>query len=320
MIRIGIIGAGPNAAGHAKYYGSCPRTKLIAVADPDAVRADKVASECSTKSCRDFTEFLGDVDAVVISSPNFLHLQHAVESARAGRHVYCEKPMGVTGDEARQIAEAINKAGVKSAVGFSVRFDPTIQTAMKMISDGKIGRLISVWSRRLTYSNFSGARGWRADHSKSGGIMLEINVHELDWMMAVGGPVKGVFAQMRAEEPAGPRRNDYIWFTLMFDSGAVGSHEGSWHSAAANYFRGLYGDKGAAYTDEWGGKIYHAIPGVKDRTEVALEPKFDLRGHFLDCIEKGAEPVADVNWGLKVMTVAEAIFKSAAENEVVRLD
>lgn len=317
MIRIGIIGAGPNAAGHAKYYRDCPRAKVVAVADPNTEAGKKLAEECAAKAVPDFREFLGDVDAVIVSSPNFLHKDHAIACASAGKHVYCEKPMGLSALDAKGIADAVNAARVKSAVGFSVRISNVIQTLDRLRREERFGQVISVWSRRLFYMDPSKTQGWRKDHSKSGGLLLEVNVHELEWMMALGGEVESVYARFASDKP-GPRSNDHCWFTLNFKGGAVGQHEGSWLSAMPSYARGMHGTGGGATTDEWGSKLFFAVPG-KNRDEIPLDPAFDLRGNFLDGIEKGAPLYADVNWGLKVMSVAEGIFESAQKQEVVRL-
>lgn len=316
MIRVGIIGAGGNAAGHARYFAACARSRVVAVADIDAERAAALASECGATPVADYRAFLADVDAVVVSSPNFLHREHALAAAAAGRHVYCEKPMGLSGAEAGEIAAAVRAAGVASVVGFSVRFAPNVQGMIRRAREGAVGRLRSVFSRRIVHIDPAQMPAWRRDHGRSGGVLLEINVHELDWMMWLGGEVRRVYARMRCDGDRGARGNDHLWFTLDFAGDAVGTHEGSWHGHAVNFYRGCSGDGGALATDEWGNGLLHTAAGQK-RVAVEPDPAFDLRGHFLDCVEGRAEPVADVGWGLKLMTVAEAIFESARTGQAV---
>jgi predicted dehydrogenase len=153
MIRIGMIGAGPNATGHAKYYHQSPRTDVVAVADVDTQRAQTLADLVQARPTDDYTRMLSDVDAVVISSPNFLHAAQAVTCAQAGLAVYCEKPMGVDLQEARRIADAVAENNVASAVGFSVRFGPVVQTMQRYLRQGRLGQAISLWSRRITYAD-----------------------------------------------------------------------------------------------------------------------------------------------------------------------
>lgn len=96
MIRIGVIGAGPNATDHAQYYHQSPRTQVVAVDDPNMARAQVLAAECGADALADYQEFLDRVDAVVVASPNFLHKEQAIESANARKHIYCEKPRGLS--------------------------------------------------------------------------------------------------------------------------------------------------------------------------------------------------------------------------------
>jgi predicted dehydrogenase len=317
LIKIGIIGAGPNAAGHATYYHASPRARVVAVADPAGERAAALAEQCDAKAIPDFHDFLDQVDAVVVSSPNFLHRDHAIACAAAGRHLFCEKPVGLNLGEAREIAAAVDEAGVKSMVGFSVRFTDTLQTMQRIVRAGDIGEIVGLCSRRLAYFPPGSGPGWRLDHARSGGILLEVSIHELDWIMALGGDIDSVYARTWAAEP-GPRSNDQIWVTMNFKAGAVGYHEGSWSSATANYYRSVQGTRGGLCTDEWGSTVFHAPMGA-DRVAVDRDPTFDLRGNFLDCIEHGAVPVADIHWGVKVMAVAEAVYESARSGTVAKV-
>ena len=324
MIRIGVIGAGNNGFRHAQYYKESPRTELVAIADPNAEIAQPRADEVGCKLVPDVTDFLGDVDAVVISSPNHLHVPHVQSVTGAGKHVWCEKPMGLTRDDAEAIVDAVRAAGVRSTVGFSVRFGENLQTMIRMVNEGQVGEILSIWSRRLAGSTamdrVAAAKDkthWRLDPAKSGGVLYEINVHELDWMMWLGGEVQTVYARKFACDEH-PRANDHIWITLDFAGRAVGTHEGSWIAPIGNYYRGLQGGEGTLDTQEWGNTVQYTRRG-EERVELELDDAFDLRGHFLDCIEHGAEPVADVEWGRKVMIVADAVIESANSGQLVKL-
>lgn len=312
MINIGVIGAGQNAAGHVRYYAQNPRAKVICIADPALDRAQSLAGSCGARAVADYRSFLDSVDAVIITSPNFLHAEQAVTCAAAGKHIYCEKPMGLSLSDARHIAAAVKEAKVASQIGFSVRFTPEARTMQRVANSGELGKIVSVCSRRLMYINPAG-EGWRADQRLSGGLLYEINIHELDWMMAVGGPVRSVFARTWTAEPSiaqSPRSNDQLWITLQFASGATGMHEGSWISPIPCFYRSVQGTQAGMNTSEWGDKLYHANSG-ENRTDVVADPPFDLRDNFLDAIEQRGPATADVQWGIKVMAVAEAVIESA---------
>jgi predicted dehydrogenase len=313
MIRIGIIGAGPNAAGHARYFATCPRTKLVAIADPALPLAEALARELSARAVSDFNAFLDDVDAVVVSSPNFLHREHAVAVARAGKHLFCEKPMGLDLAEARAIAAAVRAAKVASQVGFSPRCAPNLQAMARRARAGDFGTLLSATSHRLMWMDHSKTAGWRADPAKSGGLLMEINIHELDWLMFVGGPVESVSAKSWSAKPGHRLANDHLWVTLQFANGAVGRHEGGWLSPLPNYYRSVIGTAGAANTDEWGGHCYLYAIG-KDRTDADPGPAFDLRADFLDACEGRGPAACDADWGVQVTAVAEATLLSASRD------
>lgn len=319
MIRIGIIGAGPNAAGHAKYFSKSGRARLVAVADVDLPRAEALATECGgAQAVGDYREFLDRVDAVVISSPNFLHRDQAVAAARAGKHVYCEKPMGLTVPEAQDIVDAVTEAGVKSAVGFSVRFDKTTQTMARLLREGSLGKLVSVCSRRLMMIPLP-TGGWRADPRKSGGLLMEINIHEIDWILSMGGELQSLYARRyTAQNTADPLANDHLWVTFNFANGAIGSHEGGWQSPVIQFFRSVSGTEGGISTDEWGNTLYRWKLD-KSRDTLPPDAPFDLRGHFLDCIEHDATPVADVRCGLRVTQVCAAVLESCASGQPVTM-
>lgn len=263
----------------------------------------------------DYQSFLSDVDAVVVASPNFLHKEQAVTCARAGKHVYCEKPMGLSFQDASEIDAAVRTAGVRSQVGFSVRFDPTIQTMARLAREGRFGRLVSVASRRLMWMDPSKAAGWRKDPWLSGGLLMEINIHEIEWMMFVGGPVKSVYARVHKLQEH-PRANDHLVVTLGFESGATGAHEGSWIASTPMFWRQVMGLEGGANTNEWGNQLYVAKPG-QGRVETPTDAAFDVRGDFLRAIETGGSTTADTAYALRVMAVAEAILESGATGRVV---
>lgn len=311
MIRIGIIGAGPNAAGHARYYAASPRTTLVAIADPATGRAATLATACGCRHVPDFRAFLGEVDAVVVSSPNFLHAEHALAVCAAGRHLYCEKPMGLSLAEADAIAAAVRRAGVASQVGFSPRCSGNLRAMARRARAGEFGRLVAVTSRRLMNGDPMATTGWRADPALSGGLLMEINIHELDWMMQVAGPVAAVSARTWSARPGHPRANDRVWTTLTFAGGAHGVHEGGWMSPVANFYRAVEGDAGGAQTDEWGNRLM-LCPRLANRIDTEPDPDFDLRGNWLDAIAGTAVAEADASWARGVMAVGEAVFASAA--------
>ena len=318
MIRIGIIGAGNNAAGHARYYAKSGRATVAAIADPAGAARGPLCGEIGCRGVAAFRELLDDVDAVVVSSPNFLHRDHAVACAAAGKHVYVEKPMGLSLGEAREIRDAVSDAGVASAVGFSVRLAGNVRAMLRRVREGDVGTLIGVRSIRSMKFPDETFDGWRGDPAKSGGVLMEINLHELDWIALIGaeaeagghggGRVSRVFAR-RAAGADHPRANDHAWLLFDYEHGGHGTHEASWRCPDMSFHRGVWGTEAGLHTGEWGNDLHRRDPAGT----AAVEPDepFDLRGHWLDRIEGRADDArCGVDWGLKVMSIAEAAVRS----------
>ena len=119
------------------HYPQLPAARLIGVADPEAERRDEAVSRFGfERSVADWRELLDDpaVDAVSVTAPNQWHRQIATAAAAAGRHVWVEKPVGLTAADAGAVARAIQDAGVQSCVGFNYRHVPAIRQARELIA------------------------------------------------------------------------------------------------------------------------------------------------------------------------------------------
>jgi predicted dehydrogenase len=319
MIRLGLIGAGPNGAGNVRnlleHEGRC---RLMAVADPNQAAAARVAAEYGGQAVTDYRDFLATVDAVVISSPNFLHAEQAVACAEAGKHVWIEKPMALSTADADRIVAAVQRAGVVSMVGFSVRFDAVQKRMREVLDAGTIGQVFSIWSRRMTWSDPAKRQGWRSSFAQSGGLMSEIVAHEIDWIVDVMGAPSSVHCRVASQLHDAPGANDHVWMTLGFGAEATGSIEASMMAQIADFYRGMVGDKGSLFTARWGQDLH--LQTSRDKTEV-LEAKtsFDKFGHFLDAIEGRCETVADANCGRRVVAITEKALESALSGQVVKI-
>ena len=319
MIRIGVIGAGPNGTGNAtRLAGLKQRCRVVAVVDPNAAAAGTLADTLGAKALTDYNEMLDAVDAVVISSPNFLHAEQAVACAEAGKHIWIEKPMALNTADADRIVAAVECAGVHSFIGFSVLFDPAIWRMRELVKAGGIGDLLSIWSRRMAFSDPAGRSSWRHDYSKSGGHISELLAHELHWIMDLAGMPRTVYCRKASRTHADPRDNEHLWITLGFGGEATGTLEGSQMSRVPDYYRGVLGSTAGLCTQDWGRQLM-LFRGPKDAQQITPLPPFDKHAHFLDVLE-GAEPsLADARSGRAVVYVSEKAIESALSGSVVKL-
>ena len=173
---------------------------LVAVADEVPGRAESAADQFGFASAtRDWRDVLADprVEAVSITAPNFLHREIAVAAALAGKHLWVEKPVGLTADDARAVAAAANAAGVQGAVGFNYRHAPAVVAAQQMLADGEIGAVTH--ARVRLFSDYAahpeGALSWRYERARGGsGVLGDLASHGVDLVRYLLGEVAALVA------------------------------------------------------------------------------------------------------------------------------
>lgn len=224
----------------ARHAGAVNRAghELAVVVGRRQEAADALASKHGARGTTDYASVLADksIDAMIVATPTFAHREFAVAAAEAGKHVFCEKPIALTLEDGRAILDACRKAGVRLGVGHSLRYFPSYVNATAMVKAGKIGKPGVVRSAR--YNRFPrGGNNWFADVTKSGGVILDLNIHDFDWLRWTFGEVSSVFTRMKSGV-------DYAYaLTVMrFDDGTICHVEGSW---AHNGFRAAYEIAGA---------------------------------------------------------------------------
>ncbi|HPO91573.1 MAG TPA: Gfo/Idh/MocA family oxidoreductase, partial [Victivallales bacterium] len=306
MIRIALIGAGPNGAGNVKKLIATGRTSLVGVADINLLAAKKIAQEfgkSNTRVSENFQDIIDPADIVVISSPNFLHCEHAVTCAKAGKHLWIEKPMALSINEADQICSAVEQNKVKTFIGFSVRFSPFSVFMKEKVSSGEIGEIRSIWSRRLCLLNIPKGH-WRKEYIKSGGVMSELIAHEIDWLIDIAGMPESVYCRKQSDLNDNICANDHVWLTFAFPNGATGTIEGSQNSLISDYYKGIIGSRGSIYDRAWGTELYMTDENAKEH-RIETTKAFDKYSHFLDVVEGKTDSVADVFYGRKIVEISE---------------
>ncbi|MGW0498344.1 Gfo/Idh/MocA family protein [Streptomyces sp. NPDC003007] len=260
------------------HYPQLPLVpQLIAVAEEVPGRAEEAAAQFGFASAtRDWREVAADprVRAVSITAPNFLHREIGVAMAEAGKHVWIEKPVGLTAEDAGAVADAVAAAGVQGAVGFNYRNAPAVEAARELIASGEIGTVTHV--RVRLFSDYAahpeGALTWRYERERGGsGVLGDLASHGVDLARHLLGDITSltadtaVFLPERAR-PAGataghsratggelgPVENeDYVSCLLRFASGARGVLEACRVSVGEqnNYGFEVHGTEGAVFWD-----------------------------------------------------------------------
>ncbi|ASQ92531.1 Gfo/Idh/MocA family oxidoreductase [Streptomyces sp. 11-1-2] len=284
-LGVAVVGFGWMGRVHTQAYVRLPhhfpqlsvRPELVAVADEVPGRAEEAAGRYGfATAVRDWQEVAADprIQAVSIAAPNFLHREIGIAMARAGKHIWIEKPVGLTADDARAVAAAVAEAGVQGAVGFNYRNAPAVQTARAMIAAGEIGTVTH--ARVRLFSDYAahpeGALTWRYERARGGsGVLGDLASHGVDLARFLLGEIDAltadtaVFVPERARPTGataghtratggelGPVENeDYVSCLLRFTSGARGVLEACRVSVGEQNTYGfeIHGTKGAVFWD-----------------------------------------------------------------------
>ncbi len=226
MLRVGLVGAGFMGAHHAAGWAATPATLAgVLSLDPAAVRS--LVGRYGGRAYASLDELISDVDVVDICTPTHLHYEMVLKAAAAGKHVVCEKPLARTIAQAEEMIAACEQAGVKLLVAHVVRYFPQYAQAKALVERGEIGEVAVV---RLTRASFRPKRAldnWFLDSEKSGGMLLDLMLHDFDYARWIAGEVDTVFARsVSATRPDAP--GDYALAILRHRSGAISNLESAW--------------------------------------------------------------------------------------------
>ena len=229
MKRIGIIGSGGMGGWHASHWRTLPIT-LAGFYDADAARAQAAATQHGGQAFASLDDLLAACDIVDICTPPADHAPSAIAAARAGRHIVCEKPIARSLADAQAMIDACDAAGVRLFIAHVVRFFPEFARARKVLESGAIGQLGVARSVRGGAPPAHSA--WFADFAQSGGVILDVAIHDIDYLRSLCGDVRRVFARGLSFRGLPV---DHALITLRFASGAIGHIEASWAFPPGNF-------------------------------------------------------------------------------------
>ncbi|MGA2570083.1 MAG: inositol 2-dehydrogenase [Terracidiphilus sp.] len=224
-LHFGIIGAGRIGKVHAETLAfRLPEAEIVSVADVSAEAAQALAARCGIpKVFASAAEVIGDagVDAVLICSPTGTHADLIVQAAKAGKHIFCEKPIAFSLAKIDEALAAVEKAGVKLQIGFNRRFDSNFARVRKAVESGEIGqpRLLQLISRDPAPPPISYIKS-------SGGIFLDMTIHDFDMArFLIGDEVEEIYtaAGVMVDPAIGEAGDvDTAMILLRFRNGVIG--------------------------------------------------------------------------------------------------
>jgi predicted dehydrogenase len=272
QIGVGLIGSGFMGKCHALGFATAARVfdlpfavDLAVIADATQELADRAAAALGfRRSTGNWRDLLTDpeVDIIDITTPNRLHYEMALEAAAAGKHLYCEKPLAATAAEAKEMAEAVELAGLESQVGFNYLKNPMVALAKEIISSGEIGEIRSFRGIHAEDYMADGetAWTWRLDPAGGGGALADVGSHIFAAARYLLGPISSLMADVETLIRQRPVRtgatqtravevDDVARMFVKFANGASGSLEASWIATGRKMQQEfeVYGSKGGIF-------------------------------------------------------------------------
>lgn len=349
--KVGIIGCGGIMKGaHTPHYVTDKRVKVVAVCDiiPERAEFARKTFFHDAATYTDYKELLKDesIDFVDICTPNYLHSIIAVDALNAGKHVFCEKPDAINVEEAMKMKEAAEKNGKQLMIMRNNRYMPVSKKIKEMADDGFFGEFYAGrcgWVRRR---GIPGKGGWFTTKEQSGGgPLIDLGVHMIDlaiWFMgnprpvAVSGNVFSKFSDADVMDSPESKFGDKVeggtfdvedlaMGMIRFDNGAVLQIEFSWASNIKEEVRfvELRGDKGGLCWKQGSAEVFYEENGKQKNKAVRAAgiPSGHVANlrHFVDVLDKKAEPVFVPDQGIDMIKILTAVYESAETGKEVLL-
>jgi len=320
-LGVAVVGFGWMGKAHSRSYRRIStlfpeRTfdvDLVVIADPVASQVEQATDGFGfQRGTADWQEAVtsDDVDVVVVAAPNMLHEPVAIAAAEAGKHVFCEKPVGGKPEQTVRIDAAAKKAGIITGVGYNYRWAPMVQYTQQLIESGELGEITNYRGRFFSMygSDPMGLLSWRFMLDEAGyGVSSDILSHSIDMAHMLVGPIEKVvgtghtfiperpigqpgrshYAKGEPGDPTGAVENeDYFGAMVVFENGARGVFETSrtiMGPESQNAFE-IYGTKGSV---KWNLEtmnelqVYLAGDTARGYTTVFAGDRYPYHGHFV---------------------------------------
>lgn len=318
MKRIGIIGAGAIGGWHAERWQRLP-VEIAGFYDVVRGAAERAVARFGGRVYESAAALAADVDVVDVCTITTAHKEGVLAAATAVKPVICEKPLARTVADCEAMIAACQSAGVPLFVAQVVRFFPQFAKAKEVLASGQLGNPGVIRTVRAGSMPAANERSWFHDFEQSGGVVMDLGIHDLDFVRWCFGDVERIFARgLTYQQEAG---RDHALMTLRFKNGAVGHIESSWAHPAGQFRTRLEiaGDGGLMEWDSLNDNpLRLALAGDDGQVSrhsdspLAIEddPYYAELAHFLDCLDNGTPCRVTAEDGLMAVKLSLAALES----------
>jgi len=334
MKNIALLGSGFIAGVHMEGWKRIPGANVVAFYELVSEKARLFREKYPFPHYSSFPRLLQEqsIDIVDICLPTFLHREYTVQAAHAGKHILCEKPMALSVEEAVAMKNACQLNGVELMIGHALRFWGEYVKAKELVTQGKVGKVLSIDAYRLGVTPTWSVISWILQQNLSGGAALDLHIHDLDFANWIGGKPEEVFARgIQSINGAW----DHAQTSVRYGDGAIANVEGGWLMKGEFPFTMGYRILGTEGVIEWEFRA-----GVNIEQRGAANPVMVYRDgenkeeikaqgddayylelkYFYECLENH-RPIekATADHGISAVRVANAAQESMEKRVMVRL-
>ena len=336
MINVAVAGAGYIGSIHAEILtDKIKNTRVIAVTDNIEKKGMELAEKIGAVYYSDYDSLIKnqDIDVIAVCTPTFLHAGMVIKAAHAGKNIFCEKPLALSLVDANEMIKAVQDNQVKAMAGHVLRFWPVYVRVKQIIESGDLGKPRHVYCERLIGFPDWADSGWNEKEKLGGGGALDVQIHDLDYIIWLFGKPEFVKSQGVYDASFGGWK--HIVTNMGFEGELSGSVQAGWGFPQGFPFTVVIRIMCENGTIEWisrAGKLFEKkdfknplIIYKTDRSILEEEPDqtdaFFLEWkYFIDCLESGSKVEnATFEDGRNALEVALASIRSAGKKSVVKM-
>ncbi|MVP00204.1 Gfo/Idh/MocA family protein [Paenibacillus lutrae] len=325
-MKVAVIGCGTMGTVHARDLYKLPGIELTGVCDLDLKTAQSLAEGTAAQAFASFEEMMAEVEADVIHVclPTYLHKEYVLKAADLGKHVICEKPIALNLADAEEMIAHCESRGVRLFVGHVVRFFPEYADLHTKIEAGVIGEPGIAHFKRIG-SHPGMAKAWYNDEEKSGGILMDLMVHDIDFARWSFGEVKEVYAMSHRSQG-----KEYALVTLRFVNGTIANLEAHWgYPGAFTTSTEISGSAGILRSNSRDSGSLQLVRSTISRSALAgvqvpgspsyHDPYYYELEHFLASIRNNNQSVVTARDAYHAIEIALAAKESARSGRPVQI-
>lgn len=312
---------------HASCYARIEDARMVGISDIDQKQGEKLAERYKCRFYKNPDVLIAESEAQIIDicTPTPFHKQFTLRAAQVGKHIICEKPIARTVEDADQMLKEVEKRKVLLLVGHMVRFSPEYIKIKELVQKGEVGNPAVI---RTFRGAASPPTSWYWDVERSGGILVDLLIHDFDFLCWTFGAVDTIYALNVSFDPF--QQKSVALVNLKFQVGSLAHVEGSWAHPKDFPFTTkveVTGDKGLIQFDsrESVPVMLHKEGAKKEEDRVpesllAQDPYFMELKHFIQCVQGKEKPRIYPQDAIQALEISLAALQSAKTGKPVKED